>query len=78
MRKAVILTTVLLAGCATRPLTVAGDSGLVAEAQVRETDAAGKPLRDAEVPPTLDGRHDVLLLSGGGSDGAFGAGVLVG
>ncbi len=78
MRRAVTLTAALLAGCATRPLTVAGDPSLVAEAQVRETDAAGKPLRDAHVPPTLDGRHDVLLLSGGGSDGAFGAGVLVG
>ncbi len=78
MRHMAILTVVLLAGCATRPLTVAGDPALVADAQVRETDASGKPLRDAEVPETLDGRHDVLLLSGGGSDGAFGAGVLVG
>ena len=73
-----MLTAVLLAGCATRPLSVDGDAALVAEAQVRETDASGKPLRDAEVPETLHGRHDVLLLSGGGSDGAFGAGVLVG
>lgn len=68
----------LLAGCATRPLTGLGDPSLMLEAQVREVDSNGRPLRDAAVPPTLDGRHDVLLLSGGGSDGAFGAGVLVG
>lgn len=78
MRRSAILTMLLLGACATRPLTVAGDPALVAEAQVREVDASGKPLRDAEVPATLDGQHDVLLLSGGGSDGAFGAGVLVG
>ena len=78
MRRTAILTMLLLGACATRPLTVAGDPALVAEAQVREVDASGKPLRDAEVPATLDGQHDVLLLSGGGSDGAFGAGVLVG
>jgi len=78
MRRAIMLAALLLGACATRPPTVAGDPALVAEAQVRETDASGRPLRSAEVPPTLDGRHDILLLSGGGSDGAFGAGVLVG
>jgi len=78
MRSTILLAALLLGGCATRPLTVAGDPALVAEAQVRETDDSGRPLRRPEVPPTLDGRHDVLLLSGGGSDGAFGAGVLVG
>ncbi len=74
----VLIFVIFLAGCATRPVTVTGDPALVAEAQVREVNDGGKPLRDAAVPPTLDGRHDVLLLSGGGSDGAFGAGVLVG
>ena len=78
MRSTIILAALLLCGCATRPLTVAGDPALVAEAQVREVDVDGKPVTDVHVPPTLDGRHDVLLLSGGGSDGAFGAGVLVG
>ncbi len=78
MRGTILVAALLLGACATRPLTVAGDAALVADAQVRETDASGRPLRSAEVPPTLDGRHDVLLLSGGGSDGAFGAGVLVG
>ena len=78
MRAKIILAALVLGGCATRPLTVAGDPALVAEAQVREVDTGGKPLKDAAVPPTLDGRHDVLLLAGGGSDGAFGAGVLVG
>ena len=79
MRKfALMASIVLLAGCAVRPLTSTGDGSLIAEAMVRETDADGRPLRKLEVPPTLHGRHDVLLLSGGGSDGAFGAGVLVG
>lgn len=79
MRRAIVLgVAALLGACATRPLSTAGDAALVALGQVRETDDAGRPRRDIAVPPTLDGRHDVLILSGGGSDGAFGAGVLVG
>ena len=75
-----IATAIVLAlgGCATRPLTATGDSALVFAGQLRDVDAAGRPRGDVAVPPTIDGRHDVLLLSGGGSDGAFGAGVLVG
>ena len=78
LRMIVLGAGVLLGACATRPVATSGDAALVAYGQVRETDDAGRPRRDIAVPPTLHGRHDVLLLSGGGSDGAFGAGVLVG
>ncbi len=79
MRRTMTLALLLALGaCATRPMTARGDAALVFAGQLRDVDATGRPRGDVAVPPTLDGRHDVLLLSGGGSDGAFGAGVLVG
>lgn len=75
-----LLTAALLAGCATRPHDADGDLRLALAAKVRTTDAKGVPLAKLQAPVVhaIGNRHSVLVLSGGGSDGAFGAGVLNG
>ncbi len=78
-RRLVLIGAALsLAGCATRPLhETLGDPVLARAAIVKSADEDGRPIAETLVRQ-LGNRHDVLLLSGGGSDGAFGAGVLVG
>lgn len=75
-----MVTTLLLGGCLTRPETVVGDLQLARSARVATTfDNVAAPGSPGLVPVPVVGRvHTVLVLSGGGSDGAFGAGVLVG
>lgn len=74
-----ILTAALLAGCATRPDNLPPpDVALIRSAIVSAVDANGAALDDPPPVRQVGKRHDVLLLSGGGSVGAFGAGVLVG
>ncbi|MFZ4382637.1 MAG: patatin-like phospholipase family protein [Sandarakinorhabdus sp.] len=74
-----IMCGILLAGCATRPKpTVFATPALAKLAIVSAADDDGTPLGDPPPARQLGKRHDVLLLSGGGSLGAFGAGVLVG
>ncbi len=69
----------LLAACASRPVTLPFAAPVLARtAIVSAADADGTPLGDPPPVRQLGKRHDVLLLSGGGSVGAFGAGVLVG
>ena len=51
---------------------------LARTAIVSAADADGTPLGDPPPVRQVGKRNDVLLLSGGGSVGAFGAGVLVG
>ena len=69
----------LLAGCATRPTQLPFAAPALARlAIVSAADADGTPLGDPAPVRQVGRRHDVLLLSGGGSVGAFGAGVLVG
>jgi predicted acylesterase/phospholipase RssA len=76
---AVAFALFILDGCATRPLEATGDLKLALAAKVRTADAAGVPLtHGAPVLRAIGSRHSVLVLSGGGSDGAFGAGVLTG
>ncbi len=67
----------LAGGCATRLANAPGDPALARSALIANIDD------DMPVDPTAPARqigasHDILLLSGGGSVGAFGAGVLVG
>ncbi len=79
MRLSTLLLLLALAGCATRPEVVpVGDAGLATSAIVAPRDEAGTLLGALPRVRGLGSRHDVLVLSGGGSDGAFGAGVLVG
>ena len=81
MKPATLLTCslLLLAGCATRQTA----SGFAAPALARlaivsAADDDGTPIGDPPPSRQVGKRHDVLLLSGGGSLGAFGAGVLAG
>ncbi len=68
-----------VSGCATRPDQAAAlDLPLVRAAIISSVGEDGRPLDDPPVVRQVGARNDVLLLSGGGSDGAFGAGVLVG
>lgn len=74
-----LLCLVVLGGCVSRPLADPdGDAGLATAAIVVPRDDAGTPMADPPRLPRVGRLHDVLVLSGGGSDGAFGAGVLVG
>lgn len=74
-----ILGAALLAGCATRPDVMPLDDPALAQlAIVSSVDDDGAPLDDPLAVRQVGQRHDLLLLSGGGSVGAFGAGVLVG
>ena len=76
---AMAVVALLLAGCATRPTDMAFQAPALARAAiVSAADADGTPLGDPAPVRQVGKRHDVLLLSGGGSVGAFGAGVLVG
>ncbi|MBB6226001.1 putative acylesterase/phospholipase RssA [Polymorphobacter multimanifer] len=73
------MAATLLAGCATRPETLSFDDvPLVRTAIISAVDDKGAPLDDPTPVRQVGARHDVLVLSGGGSVGAFGAGVLVG
>jgi predicted acylesterase/phospholipase RssA len=76
---AIAAVALLLAGCASRPTELPFAAPALARmAIVSAADADGTPLGDPAPVRQLGRRHDVLLLSGGGSVGAFGAGVLVG
>lgn len=75
----VLFGFLVLAGCATRPKPSVYDVPALARiAIVSAADENGTPLGDPPPARQLGKRNDVLLLSGGGSVGAFGAGVLVG
>lgn len=75
----VMISAASMAGCATRPEALAVDDPALAKlALVTSVDDNGAPLTDPPPVRQLGKRNDVLLLSGGGSVGAFGAGVLVG
>lgn len=81
MRRVLLVTisAASLAACATRPEALAVDDPALARlALVSSVDENGAPLDDPAPVRQVGKRHDVLLLSGGGSVGAFGAGVLVG
>jgi len=67
----------LVAGCATKPKDGVGSAALVTRAESPLLSVDGN-VSDEKVPVPKDGRMDVLVLSGGGSDGAFGAGILNG
>ncbi len=69
----------VVSGCATRPEIPVHETPTLARlAIVSAADDDGTPLGDPPSARQLGKRHDVLVLSGGGSVGAFGAGVLVG
>ncbi|WP_439532901.1 patatin-like phospholipase family protein [Polymorphobacter sp.] len=69
----------LLGACASRPQPLPfADVALVRAAIISDVDDNGAPLDDPPPVRQVGTRHDVLLLSGGGSLGAFGAGVLAG
>ena len=81
MKPATLLSCclLLLSGCATRPTAPSFAAPALARlAIVSAADDDGTPLGDPLPSRQVGKRHDVLLLSGGGSLGAFGAGVLVG
>lgn len=67
----------MVGACATKPKEGIGTAELVTRAEDPLLSAEGIALED-RVPTPKDGRMDVLVLSGGGSDGAFGAGILNG
>jgi predicted acylesterase/phospholipase RssA len=70
-----------MAACASRPKDTSDDLALALSAKVVISRGDGTPLppEPGVVPKVEPGRNQqVLLLSGGGSHGAFGAGVLVG
>ncbi|MEJ1156869.1 patatin-like phospholipase family protein [Prosthecomicrobium sp. N25] len=76
---AVFAAVLLLAGCATRPFESEEVRTELPVAAVALFDADGKSA--AEPIPAIEAARtdfNVLALSGGGADGAFGAGVLVG
>lgn len=69
----------VLTSCASRPKApLFAAPALARMAIVSAADDDGTPLGDPPPVRQVGKRHDVLLLSGGGSLGAFGAGVLVG
>lgn len=73
----VVVAFGLVAGCASKPKEGVGTAALVSEAETMLLNVDGN-ITDLSVPAPTDGRMDVLVLSGGGSDGAFGAGILNG
>jgi predicted acylesterase/phospholipase RssA len=78
-RMMLMAPALLLAGCATRPEAPPFEASTLARAAiVSAADDDGTPLGDPPPVRQIGKRYDVLLLSGGGSVGAFGAGVLVG
>jgi predicted acylesterase/phospholipase RssA len=79
MTIALVAASLALAGCATRPDDLPlPDVALIRSAIISAVDENGAALDDPPPVRQVGKRHDVLLLSGGGSDGAFGAGVMVG
>lgn len=73
------LALLLASGCATRPIKADDDLKLALAAKVLSADVKDVPLtRGAPTLRAIGGRQSILILSGGGSDGAFGAGVLTG
>lgn len=75
----VVAVSLALAGCATRPDVLPVDDPALAKfAIISAVDESGAPLDDPPPVRQVGARHDVLVLSGGGSVGAFGAGVLAG
>ncbi len=80
-RLAILAVALGLAACASRPKDTRDDLALAVSAKVAVNRGDGTPLPVARdlAPEAVPGRNQqVLLLSGGGSHGAFGAGVLVG
>lgn len=76
-----VMAALALTACASRPETTNDDLALALSAKVAVNRGDGTPLPVArdKAPEAVPGRNQqVLLLSGGGSHGAFGAGVLVG
>ncbi len=68
-----------VAACASRPQDTGDDLDLALSAKVAVSRGDGTPLAvPRDVAPVAAQNRQVLLLSGGGSHGAFGAGVLVG
>ena len=81
MKPALMLacSLLVLTSCASRPKApLFAAPALARMAIVSAADDDGTPLGDPPPVRQVGKRHDVLLLSGGGSLGAFGAGVLVG
>ena len=81
MKPALMLacSLLVLTSCASRPkVPLFAAPALARMAIVSAADDDGTPLGDPPPVRQVGKRHDVLLLSGGGSLGAFGAGVLVG
>ncbi|NNE24115.1 MAG: alpha/beta hydrolase [Rhizobiales bacterium] len=72
-----VLLSLLLASCATRPFESAELRTETPIGAIRLFDANGQPVSDAPVGRVGD-NLEILALSGGGADGAFGAGVLNG
>lgn len=76
---ALVVATGLLAACASRPFESEDARTELPVGAVALFDAAGRPTTE---PLPEEARHkaefNVLALSGGGADGAFGAGILVG
>lgn len=80
-RLAILAAALAVTACASRPETTNDDLALALSAKVAVNRGDGTPLPVARdmAPEAVPGRNQqVLLLSGGGSHGAFGAGVLVG
>lgn len=88
---AACLGSLLLVGCVATPrlppppelISRAAPVGFSADVRLVSTDSIGYALRSAKVygrvaAAATDGSVDYLVLSGGGSAGAFGAGALVG
>jgi predicted acylesterase/phospholipase RssA len=82
---AALLGALMLAGCVTLPREpfTASDQALAAvpgfpHARYAPDDPALTSLLISKVRPDADGQVDVLALSGGGANGAYGAGLLYG
>jgi predicted acylesterase/phospholipase RssA len=77
-----LLLCLVLGACASRPDSAVGDVNLARVAKVNTNAPDGRPLtgasQGAPVVQTVGSLQNILVLSGGGSHGAFGAGVLVG
>ncbi|MCA3256052.1 MAG: patatin-like phospholipase family protein, partial [Alphaproteobacteria bacterium] len=77
-RAAALAAAALLAGCTTMPRPLLAPEAVAALAG-RAADWRQDAAAIAQVPDAADGAaHEVLVLSGGGPDGAFGIGLLSG
>jgi len=73
------MAALFLAGCAAVRPSVSEMQGLQSDVGALVLfDAASQPIRTLLGAATRDSALDILVLSGGGADGAFGAGVLIG